>query len=305
MIRQLRPFAVLILLTFSGMFTTAHAQAEAVRQRADSAFKSKDFAAAAKLYEMIVKDSPRDPAAWHRLGTAQYSLKRFPEAAVAFEHAASTGGGQYAQYNEASSWARAHETEKAFGVLEQMSQFGFTQVKLLQSDDDFAEMRTSPRFAAVVETMQRNATPCVYDPKARQLDFWVGEWDVSGPQGPAGTSSVQLILGQCVVFENWTGRFGDNGKSFNVYDATKGEWTQHWVSDRMQGVNVYTEGVYEDGKLEYRHSEFIGPDGEPHLRRLTFFNVDKDHVRQFSEVSTDRGATWSTEYDFMYTRKGN
>ena len=44
--------------------------------------------------------------------------------------------------------------------------------------------------------------PCEGSAVNRQLDFWVGEWDVYAPQGhQVGTSSVQRILGGCVIFE--------------------------------------------------------------------------------------------------------
>jgi hypothetical protein len=51
-------------------------------------------------------------------------------------------------------------------------------------------------------------------------------------------------------------------------------------------------------------------EGESHLqgggkvlRRLTFFNLGADRVRQFSERSTDGGKTWTIGYDFTYIRK--
>ena len=37
--------------------------------------------------------------------------------------------------------------------------------------------------------------------------------------------------------------------------------------------------------------------------RLTFFNLGKDSVRQFSEVSADSGKTWTTNYDLTYVRR--
>src|SRR3954471_9042811 len=71
------------------------------------------------------------------------------------------------------------------------------------------------------------AQPCRASETYRQLDFWVGEWEVHGPKGKTvGTSSVQLILGDCVVFENWTGAGGSTGKSFNLYDAQARKWKQ-------------------------------------------------------------------------------
>ena len=75
------------------------------------------------------------------------------------------------------------------------------------------------------------------------------------------------------------------------------------MANRLQGANLFTQGIYADGKLQYRHSEFKGPDGKTYLRRLAFFNLDPEHVRQLSERSADGGTTWTTEYDLRYTRR--
>ena len=76
---------------------------------------------------------------------------------------------------------------------------------------------------------QPSAKPCGAKPEYRQFDFWIGEWDVQAGGKQAGTNSVQLILGECVIFENWTGAGGTAGKSFNIYNAAKGKWQQTWV----------------------------------------------------------------------------
>jgi len=41
------------------------------------------------------------------------------------------------------------------------------------------------------------------------------------------------------------------------------------------------------------------------VRRLTFFNLGKDKVRQYSEISKDNKSTWAPEYDLEYRRKKN
>lgn len=274
-----------------------------LQARADTAFARHDYAGAVTLYRQVAAQSPANGAAWNRLGAAYYQLGRFPEAADAYQHAYHAAGGPFALYNAAASYARAGQRAAAIADLDSLARSGFALPKLIEGDSDLVAVRADPAFAPVMATIQRNATPCASEPKARQLDFWVGEWDVtSGPQ-PVGTSSVQLILGSCVVFENWTGRLGGTGKSFNVYNAATDEWQQYWVADRQQGATLYTQGVYQDGRLFYRHAEFKGPDGKTWLRRLSFYNIDHDHVRQFSERSGDGGATWTTEYDFLYTRK--
>ena len=37
--------------------------------------------------------------------------------------------------------------------------------------------------------------------------------------------------------------------------------------------------------------------------RLTFFRIDPNTVRQFSEVTADGGTTWQVNYDLIYTRR--
>lgn len=282
---------------------TAQAFPTPTRLAADSAFARKDFAGAATLYRRAVAVAADDGIAWNRLGASYYQLGRFPEAADAYERAFRTAAIPFSRYNAAAAHARAGNADRAIAILDSMARAGFSLPKLIAEDSDFTAIRSNARFQTAFALVQRNSTPCASEPKARQLDFWVGEWDVTGPQGPVGTSSVQLILGSCVVLENWTGRLGGEGKSFNVYDAGADEWQQYWVADQQQGSTFFTQGIYADGKLQYRHAEARAPDGTRFLRRLAFFNLDPNNVRQLAERSNDGGGTWVTEYDFHYTRK--
>ena len=143
--------------------------------------------------------------------------------------------------------------------------------------------------------------PCKSRPEYRQFDFWVGEWDVRNPQGQqAGTNSVQLILGDCVVFENWTGARGGHGKSFNVYNAAKGKWQQTWVDNSGGVLELF--GEYKDGAMRLA-GETKRPDGKVTTERLTFTKLDDGGVRQLWEQSTDGGKTWTIAFDGTYVRK--
>ncbi len=144
-------------------------------------------------------------------------------------------------------------------------------------------------------------SPCKTRPEYRQFDFWVGEWDVTNPRGQqAGVNSVQLILGDCVVFENWTGAGGGHGKSFNVYNAAKGKWQQTWV-DNSGGV-LELLGEYKDDQMRFT-GETVGRGGAKTLERLTFTKLGDGRVRQFWEQSTDGGKTWTVAFDGTYVRK--
>ena len=61
-------------------------------------------------------------------------------------------------------------------------------------------------------------------------------------------------------------------------------------------------GEFKDSAMRFE-GESHRPEGTRILRRLTFFNLGLDRVRQFSEASTDGGKTWNLDYDFTYIRK--
>ena len=153
----------------------------------------------------------------------------------------------------------------------------------------------------VVYSSQAPAKACANRPESRQFDFWVGEWEVRNPKGQlAGTNSVQLILGDCVIAENWTGARGNSGKSFNFYDAGTGKWHQLWVDDR--GGVLRLAGEYRDGAMRFEGETPKG-DGKKTLERLTFTALPDGRVRQFWEQSVDDGKTWSVAFDGTYTKK--
>jgi hypothetical protein len=61
-------------------------------------------------------------------------------------------------------------------------------------------------------------------------------------------------------------------------------------------------GEYKEGAMRFEGESHLS-DRRRVLRRMTLFNLDGEHVRQFSRVSFDDGKTWSVNDDFTYTRK--
>jgi len=144
------------------------------------------------------------------------------------------------------------------------------------------------------------AKPCGAKPEYRQFDFWIGEWDVEAGGKPAGTNSVRLILGDCVIFENWKGAGGMTGKSFNIYNAAIGKWQQTWVDSSGNALEFY--GEFKDGAMRLV-GEKPGPNGVKIINKLTFFPLEGGRVRQLWESSEDQGRTWSAVFDGLYIRK--
>ena len=67
--------------------------------------------------------------------------------------------------------------------------------------------RHDARYASALEIIRTNRFPCRGNSNRRLFDFWVNDWDVSSQGQSAGTNDVQLILGDCVVFE----KLGERG----------------------------------------------------------------------------------------------
>ena len=139
-------------------------------------------------------------------------------------------------------------------------------------------------------------------PEYRQLDFWVGDWDVTWKQTATvvGANDVTLEEDGCLVHEHWTGTQGGTGQSFNYYDRQDGKWHQLWVSS--SGNVLALSGQVHDGAMAYT-GEAAGPDGKRTLHRLTFTPNPDGSVRQHWQVSSDNGATWTDSFDGTYRRK--
>lgn len=155
---------------------------------------------------------------------------------------------------------------------------------------------------ATAQSQTSQPRPCSTNPEYRQFDFWLGEWEVYGAKGRAGQSKISMILDSCIILEEWTGAGGYTGKSFNTYNAATRQWQQTWV-DNVGGTTEYLRGKGEPGKMTFFADKVVGRDGKAFQRRLTFYKLSDDKVRQHGERSADGGKTWTTEYDLEYRKK--
>ncbi|TAJ04033.1 MAG: tetratricopeptide repeat protein [Planctomycetota bacterium] len=268
----------------------------------EAAFAAQDWTTAASHFQRATVLAPSDLRAWVRLGYCRHMLKDYARAIEAYERVTSGPGVSHARYNTACALALQGKTEPAFAALTAAVEAGFDDRPTFESDTDLASLRGDPRFAALAARVGTAMTGRYQPPpEARQFDFWVGEWDVYTATGArAGSSVVESILNGCVVLENWQSAQGGAGKSFNRYDARRGEWRQHWVDDT--GNELDFSGAFADGCMSIA-AKLPQPDGRVQLRRMRFFDLPGAEVRQWGEISTDDGASWTTEYDLYYRPK--
>ena len=273
-------------------------------KQAEDAFSRGDYAKSIEIYEAITKANPHDANSWERLGLSYQASKKYDLAAASFETALkegfTPGGGKY---NLACAYARLGRTDDSIRLLTELVDQRWPVAAQMAADNDLESLHSDSRFAPLAERAKFIREPCrdaKNNPEFRQLDFWVGEWNVFSGDQKGGESNVQLILKDCVVFENWTSALGGADKSFNKYDPANKNWQQYWVADNGS-TTLYT-GHLEDGEMRY-HAELPAANGGKLLQNLTFSKLGPDKVRQFQQFSTDDGKTWKTDYDFVYVRK--
>jgi len=284
---------VFILAALSGS-----AQQGSATQSADALFAESKWEQAAHAYADITANDPANGPAWQHLGECYLQLRRFDDAIKAFQHSVDL---KYRPLMTKVDIARAYvakdETRRALDTLKEVAASGLAPRihTYIAGAPEFQKLHDNAEY----QEFLKSTLPC-QAAEYRQLDFWVGEWDVVTTEGhnPAGSSSVQLILGQCALLENWNG--GGTGKSLNHYDTRLKKWIQDWVDSQSNGIHF--EGGLENGVMSY-FADSADPQGKPLRRHMQFVRIDADHVRQFSQGSSDGGKTWSPEYDFLYIRK--
>ncbi|HEY5550402.1 MAG TPA: hypothetical protein VIK52_00835 [Opitutaceae bacterium] len=139
-------------------------------------------------------------------------------------------------------------------------------------------------------------------PEASQFDFWIGEWEVTQPNGKvAGYNSIVSVNGGRALLENWTSAAGNfAGKSLNSYDAVAKKWKQFWVD--TGGSVLELSGGIVDGKMVLAGRSITAAGGEMQ-QRITWTPNEDGSVRQHWEQSSDGGTTWQTAFDGHYVKK--
>jgi len=191
-------------------------------------------------------------------------------------------------------YALAGDKEKALAILDQLGKHGFAAVNMLNADDDLVSLRSDPRWKSALVEMNRAAHPCLNAPEFRQFDYWLGEWDVEIGGQKLAKSSIQLILDDCVIFENYTDSRGYAGKSFSIYDAPHKKWEHRYV-DTGGAFHLWSGGL-DNGVMTFRW------DHDGSFNRMTYTKEGPDRVRQILETSAD-GTTWTKTYDGLYIRR--
>ncbi|HEX2593214.1 MAG TPA: hypothetical protein VHL34_17060 [Rhizomicrobium sp.] len=167
------------------------------------------------------------------------------------------------------------------------------------------------RLAIVTASLVLAAAPALAaapPPKActaaqnRQLDFWVGKWDVYAKAAPDKLVAHSLIESKwdgCAVRENWMPLTNAGGGSISSYDPITKNWRQFWA-DAQGGSALFNGGF--DGKSMVLTGVWPQPGHPKQMTRMSYTRLADGSVEQLGVTSDDNGKTWQPSFDFIYRK---
>ncbi len=141
------------------------------------------------------------------------------------------------------------------------------------------------------------------------FDFWIGDLDLiweSGENFGTGENSIFKTLNNAVIQENFkviddANMNGYMGKSWSVFNASKGIWYQTWVDN--QGAYLEFIGEFNNNRIFKR--EILKPDGSKIMQRMIFYDIKPESFSWDWENSTNNGEIWNLQWRIYYKRKQN
>lgn len=158
-------------------------------------------------------------------------------------------------------------------------------------------------FGVGLKDAAANPAPAAPIPdECHQFDFWLGEWDVTSPDGQhQGTNKIESVAGSRALSEQWAGNpaaGNGSGRSLTAWNSEKKAWQQFWIGS--DGGVLELAGGLRGGSmiLSGEHQS-----GENHLlERITWTPQSDGSVRQLWEQSSDAGTKWTIVFDGRYTK---
>ncbi len=166
--------------------------------------------------------------------------------------------------------------------------------------------------AATAQAQTAPAAPPCSGPEYRQLDFWVGEWDLEfiqqdGSVGKATNRITRDEYGSCAISEHFVlpggGAGGADfmGGSYSIYDAQTKSWRQMWV-DNSGGMFDLRGGPAkgQPHRFELVTVEPRGP--EKATLRMIWEDVTPDSLT-WRWQSRSQDGSWKDRWVLRYKRR--
>ncbi|MCA9491621.1 MAG: hypothetical protein KC621_16935 [Myxococcales bacterium] len=282
------------------MLATTALAAPTLAEQAAAAMTDGDATTALGLYRKLVRAEPDNGKAWYGLAGAAHALERWKESEEAWGHAAQLDvRPAISAYNRGCALARLGKTDEALAFVEEGVGYGVLSPEQLENDPDLASLQGDPRLAALIERADTLTHPCSHDDAYRAVDFWVGSWDVTGPEGKRiGHNTITSEAGGCVLRELWSDAMGSYGTSLTWLSPDDHRWHQTWVDDHGR-VSQFVGDVDDAGQLVMEARSTKADGTELHLRGTWTPATDGTVHQVFASEQPD--GSWWPVFDGTYS----
>ena len=174
-------------------------------------------------------------------------------------------------------------------------------------------VRAPTSIAPAPATPPTTSKACA-SPEHRQLDFWIGDWDVTIRARASldseawaearGENHIASILSGCVIEETFRAEGPQTpwaGRSVSQRVASDGKWHQTWVDD--QGSYMTFVGEKVGAEMVLTGVPRPMPDGVTQQMRMVFFEISQSRLKWRWEGTRDGGHTWVTAMTIDYVRR--
>lgn len=208
----------LCALFLAAAVPTLTAQTESdLREKAEVAWKTKNWTEAAAAYGKLTEVAAKDGQAWHRFGYALHALGKLEEALPVHKRAAEFPGvGATATYNVACVYALTGKKDDAIEWLGKAVKAGFNNKAHLAQDGDMDTLRADPRFKEILGGLKAPTATGYVGNNARQdcrLSYWnnsTSAGQVAVSYGPVSWKDAYSKQIESPKFVNRRWRLGSN-----------------------------------------------------------------------------------------------
>lgn len=155
---------------------------------------------------------------------------------------------------------------------------------------------------SITVSVAQNANCACCTEAHSEFDFWLGDWDVTLPNGTkAGDNTIVKEQAGCVLKESWTSANGNfTGTSFNFYNSKTEQWEQLWLD--VAGTILKLKGNRVENQMILRSDAALQEDGTSLVQQITYTLHEDGSIRQLWEVLKD-GVSNSVLFDGLYKKK--
>ena len=138
-------------------------------------------------------------------------------------------------------------------------------------------------------------------PPDQQLNFWLGDWELSWGEGETGSNRVQRILDGRVISETFDGNPGVSfrGQSVSVYRPQHEQWQQTWVD--TDGNYWHFHGGWQGDRFVFATDDIV--ENRPVKYQMIFRDIEENSLKWIWERSDDGGKTWEVKWQLHYERR--